>query len=118
LNFLDRFSKKKSQILNKFYENPSGESRVVSGSQKDGPTDGQTERHDEINSHFSPFCETRLKLALKRDREACTIYSITMDSRTRSQLCRLCVIEWKNGSALWFCAYEIWDIAIFYTLLW
>jgi len=40
-----------------FHENPSGESRVVSCSQKDGPADEQTERHDEADSYFLQFCE-------------------------------------------------------------
>ena len=37
---------------NKFHENPSSGSRVVSC----GKTDGRTDRHDEANSPFSQFC--------------------------------------------------------------
>ena len=40
----------------KFHENPSSESRVPRR-RTDGRTDGQTERHDEANSHFAQFCE-------------------------------------------------------------
>jgi len=37
-----------------FHESPSNDSRVVYHA--DGRTDGQTDRHDDANSHFSQFC--------------------------------------------------------------
>jgi len=30
----------------------------------DGQTDGEKERLDEVNTHFSRFCETRLKITV------------------------------------------------------
>jgi len=40
----------------KYHENPSSGSRVVPYKQT-GQMDGQTDKHDEVNSRFSQFCE-------------------------------------------------------------
>jgi hypothetical protein len=51
VEFSRHISEKCSHI--KFHENPSSKSQIVSY----GRTDGQTDRCDEVNSRFLPFCE-------------------------------------------------------------
>jgi hypothetical protein len=50
------------QIFKKYWNikinaNPSSGSKVVLCGQTDRQMDGQTERHDKVNSHFSQFCK-------------------------------------------------------------
>jgi len=56
-NFLESFSKKKYSIII-FHAKLSSGNRVVLCEQKDG----QTDRYDEANSHFSKFCELYYKV--------------------------------------------------------
>ena len=39
------------------HENPSTEAALFHADGRDGWTDGQTDRYEEVNSRFSQFCE-------------------------------------------------------------
>jgi hypothetical protein len=90
LNFLDRFSKKKSSNI-KFLENPSSDSRVVPS--------GQT-RHDEANSLFHNFV-----IALKtqflpyREHSSCHYKDKTMNAKR--QMNELYGETWALCGKLW-----------------
>ena len=67
LNFLNRFSKKVSNII--FNQNQSSGSRVPT----DKHTHRQMDRYDKANSHFLQFCEHTQKLV-----NQCIIYQLQM----------------------------------------